>query len=387
MAEEFESRVVILRAGGTGSQAVNIELDADLGTVRVGKEISGSLFLSSGNISNQNAKSTIRLLGQTAELHMGGHVAPFFSTSGKIYLYHSNNESNNSNGATVVLDGSDAALRMGGRFAEGIKGVDGDIYLFNDQGVRTDADTATIHLNGATGHAGLGRRGSSGALFIKDNNGEDIIVLDGDTGNVGLGRDGNGGQLFLKDDTGTDTIVLNGTTGNIGLGKNGRAGNVFVKNNAGANTIELSGGTGDIILRNADCAEEFDISEEIEDEVEPGTVMVLDSEGKLRQSTEAYDKKVAGVISGAGDYKPAIVLDRQSSQNLRVPVALMGKVYCKVDAQYGAIEVGDLLTTSSTPGHAMRADDYQQGFGAVIGKALKPLKTGCGLIPIIIALQ
>ena len=143
--------------------------------------------------------------------------------------------------------------------------------------------------------------------------------------------------------------------------------------------------TGDIRLTNADCAEDFDISGE--DKVEPGTVVVLGNEGALFQSQQAYDKRVAGVISGAGDYKPAIVLDKRESQGNRQPVALMGKVFCKVDAQFGAIEVGDLLTTSSTPGHAMKAGEPLQAFGSVIGKALRPLKEGQQLIPVLIALQ
>jgi hypothetical protein len=63
------------------------------------------------------------------------------------------------------------------------------------------------------------------------------------------------------------------------------------------------------------------------------------------------------------------------------------KVYCKVDAQYGPVEVGDLLTTSPTPGHAMKASDLLKAFGAVIGKALRPLASGQELIPILIALQ
>jgi hypothetical protein len=66
---------------------------------------------------------------------------------------------------------------------------------------------------------------------------------------------------------------------------------------------------------------------------------------------------------------------------------LLGKVFCKVDAQYGAVEVGDLLTTSPTPGHAMKASDPAKAFGAVIGKALRPLTEGHSLIPILIALQ
>ena len=71
----------------------------------------------------------------------------------------------------------------------------------------------------------------------------------------------------------------------------------------------------------------------------------------------------------------------------RMPLALVGKVYCKVDAGHGAIEIGDLLTTSPTPGHAMKAADPMRAFGAVIGKALRPLASGTGLIPILVALQ
>jgi hypothetical protein len=141
----------------------------------------------------------------------------------------------------------------------------------------------------------------------------------------------------------------------------------------------------DIILANADCAEDFDIADA--DLIEPGTVMVVGEEGALHQSHQAYDKRVAGVISGAGDYKPGIVLDKQQSQRNRKPIALLGKVYCKVDAGHAPIEVGDLLTTSALAGHAMKATDPLKAFGAVIGKALRPLREGQGLIPILIALQ
>ncbi|PWU06452.1 MAG: hypothetical protein C5B51_12235 [Terriglobia bacterium] len=142
--------------------------------------------------------------------------------------------------------------------------------------------------------------------------------------------------------------------------------------------------TGDIKLINADCAEEFTIGVEA---VEPGTVMVLGDEGALFPSAKSHDRRVAGVIAGAGDFKPGIILDKQALPGNRQPVALVGKTFCKVDAGYGSIQIGDLLTTSDTPGHAMRASDPAKAFGAVIGKALCPLQSGKGLIPILIALQ
>jgi hypothetical protein len=144
---------------------------------------------------------------------------------------------------------------------------------------------------------------------------------------------------------------------------------------------------GDILISGADCAEEFEVSST--DAVESGTVMVLNQSGNVEQSYQAYDKKVAGVVSGAGTYKSAIILDKKEKvQNIyRLPIALMGKTYCKVDATHCPIETGDLLTTSPTHGHAMRATDPSQAFGAVIGKALRPLKEGKGLIPILVVLQ
>ncbi|MEH2001665.1 MAG: hypothetical protein V7L00_23475 [Nostoc sp.] len=193
-------------------------------------------------------------------------------------------------------------------------------------------------------------------------------------GIVGISTNGNGvwGQT-----EGAGVGVLGTSKSGIGVyGKGGRLAGFF------EGDVEV---TGDIRLTNADCAEDFDIVGLVK--VEPGTVMVIDSEGALRESDCAYDKRVAGVISGAGKYKPGIVLDKKESSNNRMPIALLGKVYCKVDAQYGAIEVGDLLTTSPTPGHAMRTSDPFKAFGAVIGKALRPLEEGQGLIPILIALQ
>jgi hypothetical protein len=143
--------------------------------------------------------------------------------------------------------------------------------------------------------------------------------------------------------------------------------------------------TGDIRLANADCAEDFDVMDDAQ--TEPGTVLVLGSEGKLLPCCKPYDKCVAGVVSGAGDYKPGIVLDKQKSSLPRKPVALLGKVFCKVDAHYGAIEIGDLLTTSATLGHAMLVTDPHLALGTIIGKAMQPLHEGQGLIPILIALQ
>jgi hypothetical protein len=170
-----------------------------------------------------------------------------------------------------------------------------------------------------------------------------------------------------------------------GIGVYGRGGRLAGQFDG---NVEVTGDIrvhGDVTLINQDCAEDFEISSS--EEIEPGTVMVITTDGALQISEYAYDNHVAGVVSGAGNLKPGIILGRHQSQNKRLPIALLGKVYCKIDAGYAAIEVGDLLTSSATPGHAMKADNRVKAIGAVLGKALAPLKAGKSMIPILVALQ
>jgi hypothetical protein len=144
--------------------------------------------------------------------------------------------------------------------------------------------------------------------------------------------------------------------------------------------------TGDIKLTNADCAEEFDVVDS--SVADPGTVMIMADAETLRPATRAYDTRVAGIVSGAGLYRPALMLDHRSCRpGPRCAIALIGKVYCKVDADQGPIRIGDLLTSSSTLGYAMKASDPTKAFGAIIGKALESLSAGRGLISVLVSLQ
>jgi hypothetical protein len=181
---------------------------------------------------------------------------------------------------------------------------------------------------------------------------------------------------------------MSGVAGIHSAGGNG----VYGKSSGNAGcfdgNVQLNGNltvTGDIYLPGADCAEQFDFVGTRP--AEPGTLVVIDESGALRESQNAYDRKVAGVVAGAGTYRPGIVLDRTETGEPRIVISLMGKVYCKVDADYGAIDVGDLLTSSPSAGCAMKASDRERAFGTVVGKALAPLEFGRGLIPILIALQ
>lgn len=264
---------------------------------------------------------------------------------------------NRADSAGLDADGESTGVYGESVRGEGIRGVGhgpfGAVVGFND-GV-------------GAGVKAVSRDGAGLAAFSTSNeaiHAETQSPVTGAVAAFNLNPEGTGAAVFAKKE---------GTKGHAGF----FVGNVFITGDLGVGN--------DITLVNADCAEDFDIADA--DLIEPGTVMIVGEEGVLHQSSRAYDKRVAGVVSGAGGYKPAIVLDKQPSQGNRKPIALLGKVFCKVDAQFGAVEVGDLLTTSPTPGHAMKICDPLSAFGAVIGKALCPLREGQGLIPILVALQ
>ncbi|OPZ44453.1 MAG: hypothetical protein BWY93_00529 [Euryarchaeota archaeon ADurb.BinA087] len=134
-----------------------------------------------------------------------------------------------------------------------------------------------------------------------------------------------------------------------------------------------------------DYSEGFNVSQNIE--ITPGTVLVIDDQnlGTLTVSNESYDRKVAGIVAGANGIGSAV---RVGGDQFDYDVALAGRVYCNVDTMYGAIEPGDLLTTSPTPGYAMVVKDHTRAQGAILGKAMERMEEGQqGQILVLVTLQ
>ncbi len=117
-------------------------------------------------------------------------------------------------------------------------------------------------------------------------------------------------------------------------------------------------------------------------ETEPGDVLVADAEGQLVRSTEPYQTSVLGVYSTNPMY---IGNGKNADLAGYAPLAVVGIVPVKASAENGPIHPGDLLTTSATPGHAMRAERFVGG--AIVGKALGTLKEGTGVIQMLVMLQ
>jgi len=142
--------------------------------------------------------------------------------------------------------------------------------------------------------------------------------------------------------------------------------------------LEIAGG--------ADLAEPFPVKGEA---IEKGSVVVIDDEhpGHLKCSTRAYDTRVAGIVSGANGINPGIALHQEGAFEGGQNVALSGRVYVQADASSSSIKPGDLLTTSNTPGHAMKVTDHAKAQGAIIGKAMSALKEGKGMVLVLVTLQ
>ena len=260
----------------------------------------------------------------------------------------------------------------------GAAGNEGDVIVRDSEG------RDVHHLNGEDATLYVGAAGNEGDVIVRDLEGRDVHHLNGEDATLYVGAAGNEGDVIVRDPEGREVFHFDGEFAALYVGAAGNEGDVILRNDTGRETIHLDGGAGDIILRNADCAEDFNLSSP--DAGEPGTVMVLSQHGGVRPCDSPYDRRVAGVVSGAGGLRPGIVLGRRPGGR-RCPLALVGTVFCQADASHGPIEMGDMLTTSSTPGHAMMAADPLRAFGAVLGKALAPLPSGRGLVPVLVALQ
>lgn len=136
----------------------------------------------------------------------------------------------------------------------------------------------------------------------------------------------------------------------------------------------------------ADVAENFPVT----DSPEPGTVMMLtgEADGRLRVADEPYSTRVAGVVSGANGLDAGVVLQgTRFDADAHAAVALSGRVWVKCDATRDPIRVGDLLTSSDVPGHAMRSSDRERAHGAILGKAMTELSGGTGMVLVLVNLQ
>jgi hypothetical protein len=188
------------------------------------------------------------------------------------------------------------------------------------------------------------------------------------------GPNGLFSRMFIGRDV---TMAFNNADEKVGIGTNTPTAKLTVVGDISA--------TGNIAARYQDVAEWV----RARGVLAPGTVVVIGASEPdiVKASQQSYDTAVAGVVSP----QPGIVLGEEGLD--KVLVAHSGRVRVKVDASSGAIDAGDLLVTSSTPGYAMRSEAVDVGGaafhrpGTLLGKALETLESGQGEILVLLTLQ
>ncbi len=264
-----------------------------------------------------------------------------------------------------------------------------------DVGIGTNAPTARLEVAGGAGplpvvliHGGTGPgptlrvNGTNDASLTNDG-----LLMLGSSSSTNIILDRN--EMMARNGSNTAPLALNALGGNVTLVQSGTGG-VTIGTSSVPSGIKLNvnGTTRTKVLEitGADLAEKFPTSEE----VKPGMVVAIDpdSPGRLRLSRGAYNRCVAGIVSGANDFSVGAVLGHLPGNEDAPAVALSGRVYCWCDASAGAIRTGDLLTTSDTPGQAMSVEDPARAQGAIIGKAMTALPQGeKGLVLVLVSLQ
>src|SRR6266478_4465400 len=220
------------------------------------------------------------------------------------------------------------------------------------------------------------------AAFSAGTGGSAVEALAGGTSGGSRGI-----HAAVLDSTGVAGLFDNDPGGNILIGRTGGSGahvNVFRVDGTGKGFF--NGGTQ---TSGADFAESVAVRGE-HSQYEPGDLLVIDQAAgrRLMLSRRAYSTRVAGIYST----KPGVLatthsIDESDALAQEIPLAITGIVPCKVTAQNGPIAPGDLLVTSSTTGYAMKGTNRRRMLGAVVGKALEPLREGRGVIQVLVTLQ
>jgi len=347
-----EHAETVLLSAGTGFNGALLQLAQRGGekTITLDADVDNAAELTLADATGIGIKSTIKLDARVGRF--GGAQALLYNRRGDNTI-QLNADILLTSAIQLLQSDGDPAIDLSAQFGGTTGGA--EVRLYNP-----DANPNVIlRAHETTGPAGEARGGA--ALYLRDTNNRTTIDMDAEAG-------GGGAGIKLRDAAGAVSITLDGNDGN-------GDGRIIT------DVLQITGG--------CDLSEPFDIKP-IDRAVEPGMVVSIDPQrpGKLVVSNKAYDRTVAGIVSGAGGIKPGMLMGQSASVgDGEHPVALTGRVYCWADASNDPIEPGDLLTTSDVPGHAMKVTDYAKAHGAILGKAMSSLESGKGLVLVLVSLQ
>ena len=254
-------------------------------------------FPISGPTPISAAQATIHLRASNAHVRIGGGApSPGVLTSG----------SSGQNGKVTLQN-------AGGHGMIVLDATDGDAWLGGG-----DAQHASFHYDASAGalRIGAGATPTSTRVIVGATDG--AVRLENADGKSRVHLTAKDGSIVVNDDKEKTQVKLDGETGDLTLGHGDLTlehGDIHVK------------GDGDITIGGSDCAEDFDFVGAMM--IDPGTVVVIDEGGALRESTKPYDRKVAGVCSGAGPFKPGLVLGREHARPIVIRLRWSGRCIAK----------------------------------------------------------
>lgn len=412
---------------GSNAPFEGMRLDADVSGSSATLSVNGTVSASSLSVTNPPTFTAIRLTNETNAIRLGdsGRLKSLYSAHSPSYcaacdtlvlqseaqnsagwkgsltvrLSHGENASNIFNALSIeAINSTYANLSVNGNTH-----INGTIFEGNAR-----VCTTANGLCGSGGSAG-GWANSSTLVWLTNNatnvsvgnttGSVPVLFVDSTNGRVGVGtktpaeefevaqnllalrlRASGAGSSSLPafswsvdPNTGmyrpvADTLVF-GTGGSERM-RIDSSGNAGINTSSPTHTLTVQGdinATRNILYGGNLTGYGADLAEYVFGEgLKPGDVVIISPERDRHVvlSTAPYDTRVAGIISTA----PSHVM---SADEGNVPLALAGRVPVKVSGENGPIRRGDLLTTSSTPGHAMRCADRQQCSGAILGKAME----------------
>jgi hypothetical protein len=383
------SKFDVVHIDGIGPVTAKMYADAGAGSVL---EVAGP----GGTITDPGV-----ILKGAAE--SGGAVLDLYNAAGNASLEMLGEWSGG--GLLAVSNGSVATVELSGNTSGA-----GKLRLKN--GSQTSADL----IGNSGGGGGLQLHNSVGTMTVRARgqafaSGSQLELFNS-SGNPGVMLTATNGTTELRNNSGTMTLralgqafasgsqlTMYNASGVRGIELTAAGGGVKLFDNLGNSTVQIvgqdGGGNGRVttdvleITGGADLSERFDITVQ-EKPIEPGIVVSIDprNPGKLLVSDAPYQRTVAGIVSGAGGVQPGMLMGQSGTAvDGAHPVALTGRVWAWCDAANGAIQPGDLLTTSATPGHAMKVRDFKRAQGDVLGKAMSSLAEGQGLVLVLVSLQ
>jgi hypothetical protein len=273
-------------------------------------------------------------------------------------------------GTTAAIEGETSSTQGTNSPTAGATGLLGKVTAANagtwSAGVRGLSSSTSTTSNGVIGYTS----GAGSGVYGESSSGNGVYAFtSGSANSLWVQHDGTGAST-----TGTPAA----TTRNLA---------VFNANGTNVARIDRTGRgffNGGTQINGADMAEAFNVEGTIS-AYEPGDVLVISttSDRTVELSSEPNSTLVAGVYAT----KPGMLLTERTideNQSDLVPMGVVGVIPTKVTTENGPIRRGDLLVTSSTPGHAMRAGDDPRT-GTVIGKALQAFDgTGTGRIDVLV---